>query len=49
MVRINSLDSTRTNFNSYLRETLMGARRIIGEESKKGTMKIAGHDWYINQ
>jgi SH3-like domain-containing protein len=48
MVRINSLDSTRTNFNSYLKKTIMGARRIIGEESHKGTESVALHSWYIN-
>jgi SH3-like domain-containing protein len=48
MVRINSLDSTRTNFNSYLKRTIMGARRIIGEESHKGIMSVALHSWYIN-
>jgi hypothetical protein len=48
MVRINSLDSTRTNFNGYLKRTIMGARRIIGEESHKGIMSVALHSWYIN-
>ncbi|MCX6302213.1 MAG: SH3 domain-containing C40 family peptidase [Bacteroidia bacterium] len=48
MVRINSLDSTRTNFNSYLKKTIMGARKIIGEESHKGTESVALHSWYIN-
>jgi SH3-like domain-containing protein len=48
MVRINSLDSSRTNFDSYLKETIMGARRIIGEESHKGIESVALHSWYIN-
>jgi SH3-like domain-containing protein len=48
MVRINSLDSTRTNFNGYLKKIIMGARRIIGEESHKGTESVALHSWYKN-
>ncbi len=46
MVKINSLDSTRTNYSSYLRNILRGARRIIGAKSGKGTQKVADHEWY---
>jgi len=46
MVKINSLDSTRTNYSSYLRNILRGARRIIGAGSMPGTMKVADHEWY---
>ena len=35
MVRINSLDSTRTNYSEYLKDGMMGVRRIIGTESGK--------------
>jgi gamma-D-glutamyl-L-lysine dipeptidyl-peptidase len=47
MVRINSLDSSRENYSEYLKNGLMGARRIIGEESKKGIERIAGQRWYF--
>ncbi len=48
MVRINSLDSTRSNFSRYLKDSLMGVRRIIGTESGKGAEKIANSSWYIS-
>jgi len=46
MVRINSLDSTRTNFSRHLKETMMGARRIIGCRSERGTEAVAENSWY---
>jgi hypothetical protein len=49
MVRINSLDSTRSNYSSYLGKGLRGARRIIGTESARGTEKVALHNWYREQ
>jgi hypothetical protein len=48
MVRINSLDSTRSNFNSYLLETLQGARRLTGEERARGHESVALSPWYNN-
>ena len=48
MIKINSLDSTRSNYSSYLRESIQGARRIIGTRSAKGTEHIAQHSWYHN-
>jgi hypothetical protein len=47
MVRINSLDSTRSDFSKYLKETLIGVKRIIGTESGKGAEKIASNSWYF--
>jgi gamma-D-glutamyl-L-lysine dipeptidyl-peptidase len=47
MVRINSLDSTRTNFSNYLKDTMMGVRRVIGTVSMKGVEHIANHSWYL--
>jgi len=47
MVRINSLDSTRANYSEYLKNGLMGVRRIIGAESAKGLERIANHNWYL--
>jgi len=49
MVRINSLDSTRANFSSYLVQTMMGARRISGFASRRGLQPVNEHPWYCNQ
>lgn len=49
MVRINSLDSTRSNYSAYLGKGLRGARRIIGAASGKGTQPVAVNSWYITQ
>jgi cell wall-associated NlpC family hydrolase len=46
MIKVNSLDSTRVNYSSSLRESLLGARRIIGNQSGKGIELVAGHSWY---
>jgi hypothetical protein len=46
MVRINSLDSTRKNFSKYLKEGMMGAKRIIGTQSGKGIERVARNSWY---
>lgn len=45
-VKINSLDSTRTNYNQYRKATLLGARRYIGEPSQRGICAIHDHPWY---
>jgi hypothetical protein len=46
MVRINSLDSTRTDYSSHLKETILGARRIIGTRSERGIEAVAVNTWY---
>ncbi len=46
MVRINSLDPSRTNFNRYRRNTLIGVRRITGTPYGEGIQPVAGHPWY---
>ena len=46
MVRISSLDSTRSNYSEYLKKGVMGVRRIIGTEPGKGLERIASHGWY---
>jgi hypothetical protein len=46
MIRVNSLDSTRSNYSSYLIKTIMGARRLMGSESEKGIEYVALHKWY---
>lgn len=47
MVKINSLDSTRTNFSRSRRDTYLGARRIIGAPAGKGTLPVQQHEWYF--
>lgn len=46
MVRINSLDSARTNFSRYRRDTFIGVRRIIGTPYGEGIRPVTGHPWY---
>jgi len=48
MVRINSLDPSRANYSSYLKETLMGSRRVIGAGDEQGTRSVKNHGWYID-
>lgn len=47
IIRVNSLDSTRTNYSEYLKSTLQGARRIIGEPSGRGIERVSEHNWYF--
>ncbi|MBN2667222.1 MAG: C40 family peptidase [Bacteroidales bacterium] len=47
MVKINSLDSTRTNFSESRRDSYLGARRMIGTPSGKGAMPLLEHHWYF--
>jgi cell wall-associated NlpC family hydrolase len=47
MVKINSLDSTRTNFSRSRRDSYLGARRIIGAPAGKGTLPVQQHEWYF--
>jgi gamma-D-glutamyl-L-lysine dipeptidyl-peptidase len=46
MVKISSLDSTRTNFSRSRRNSFMGVRRIIGAEYGRGIEPVAGNSWY---
>lgn len=46
MVKINSLDSTRSNFSRSRREAFLGVRRIIGAEPGEGLQLISSHPWY---
>ncbi|MGI6338852.1 MAG: NlpC/P60 family protein [Bacteroidales bacterium] len=46
MVRVNSLDSTRGNFSRSRLDTFLGARRIAGTESGRGTQRVSEHNWY---
>jgi SH3-like domain-containing protein len=49
MVRINSLDPGRANYSSYLKQTMMGARRLIGLPGQPGLQSVRDHPWYFNQ
>ncbi|MCX6334979.1 MAG: C40 family peptidase [Bacteroidia bacterium] len=49
LVSINSLDSTRSNYSSYLGKGLRGARRIIGADPGKGTEPVGLNNWYKSQ
>ncbi len=47
MVKINSLDTSRANYSRYLKESVMGARRIIGAPDERGTQSVKNHPWYF--
>jgi hypothetical protein len=47
LVRINSFDSTRTNYSEYLLDILQGARRIIGVAPGEGMERVSQHSWYF--
>lgn len=46
MVKINSLDSTRSNFSRYRKNSFLGTRRIIGAKTGNGIRKVLEHNWY---
>jgi gamma-D-glutamyl-L-lysine dipeptidyl-peptidase len=45
-VMINSLDSTRSNFSSNRKHSVLAARRIIGIEGDIGIVPVLKHSWY---
>jgi len=45
-VMVNSLDSTRSNYSSYRRNTFISARRILGSVGNQGITAVKDHDWY---
>ena len=45
-VMVNSLDSTRSNYSSYRRNSLLSARRIIGSQGSEGIVSVKDHNWY---
>ena len=47
LVKINSFDSTRSNYSAYLLEILQGARRVTGFTPGKGLERVAQHGWYF--
>ncbi len=47
LVKINSFDSTRTNYSAYLLEILQGARRVTSFTVGKGLERVSQHSWYF--
>ena len=47
MVKVNSFDSTRTNYSAYLLEILQGARRVTTFTQGKGLERISQNSWYF--
>ncbi len=47
LVKVNSFDSTRTNYSAYLLEILQGARRVTGFTQGKGLERVSQHGWYF--
>lgn len=45
-VQINSLDSTRSNYNSHRVRSLLAAKRIIGATGDPGITPVKSHPWY---
>lgn len=48
-VKINSLDSSKTNYIHYKTVGLKAARRICGEKSLDGIVRISEHPWYFKR
>lgn len=47
MVKIESMENTRSNFSDYLNDTFLGeVRRIIGFPSGEGIVRVREHLWY---
>jgi len=47
MVKINSLDPTKSNYSKRLHDILLSAKRYIGEPTSKGIEKVSEHKWYF--
>lgn len=46
MVKVNSLDRNRINYDEYRHSTLQSARRIIPDFYGEGNVPVADHGWY---
>jgi gamma-D-glutamyl-L-lysine dipeptidyl-peptidase len=47
MVKIESMEKSRSNFSDYLNDTFLGeVRRIIGFPSGEGIVRVREHPWY---
>jgi hypothetical protein len=45
-VMVNSLDSTRSNYSSYRKNSFLSARRILISFDNQGITAVRDHDWY---
>lgn len=45
-VMVNSLDSSRVNYSSFRKKSLLSARRIIGIEDDEGIVRVMKHQLY---
>ncbi len=48
MVKIESIIDNGDHFSSYLSDTYIESRRLIGQSSDVGFIRIKDHPWYIN-
>jgi gamma-D-glutamyl-L-lysine dipeptidyl-peptidase len=48
MVTVNSLDSTKSNFNKARTIGLLMAKRVLGVEGDDGIVPVGRHNWYKN-
>ncbi len=46
LVKINSFDSSRTNYSRYRTISLLKVRRIIGRIDSEGIQSVKNHSWY---
>lgn len=46
MVRINSLDSARSNFSAFRKNSFLGVRRILGQKPERGMQTVKDNTWY---
>jgi gamma-D-glutamyl-L-lysine dipeptidyl-peptidase len=46
MVKINSLDSTRSDFSRFRRDSFLGIRRIIAAPPDSAVVPLTRHGWY---
>ncbi len=47
LVRINSFDPERENYNQHLVEIFKGARRVTGFTEGKGLQRVSDNEWYF--
>ncbi len=48
LVKQESIVSSKEPFSSYLSETYLETRRMIGHHSETGIVRIKDHPWYVN-
>ena len=48
-VKIESLNPTDSLFNAYRYNSILSARRILGQGTQFGIQTVAAHPWYFTQ